>query len=300
MRAPAPKPVKKGDVVEARIGDDVVVGIVTKVSRGKASFKTARGSYSGPAGMLRHTDRKPDFDVSEPKVADFPKGTVVAFRAKGKGEVVGVVVGAGRSRLSVHTSGGTYDVPAAGLKTTDREPDFDVAAAIAANEPPAKGDVVEVQDPRGGIRRGLVVKVTKSYAVVRTTDSEIDAPFDLIESVEATPAVDASDAMSRYDVKSYKEHAALSQETTAFSANITFDGKVVLQATNDGHGGCNMYYPTTKSGPDFHADVKRWAEENGHPDAFEPEDQWIDWHRFGRVIGVAPGDAIYSLSSPTP
>ena len=300
MRTPIPLAHKKGDVVEFRSGKDMIVGVVTKVARGKTHVRHANGGVSGPAVAFAPTDRKPDFDVTEPKVSDFPAGTVVSFRAKGKGEVVGVVVGAGRTKLAVHTPGGTYDVPAPSLKRSEVEPDFDVAAVIAANEPPKKGDVVDVLAPDGNTLRGIVTKVAKVYATVRTLHSEVDAPFDLITTADATPGADASDAMKDYDVKSYKEHRELSEETEAFSAKITYRGKVVLEASNNGHGGCNMYYPTVKGGPNFHADVKRWAEENGHPNPIEPEDTWIDWHRVGRLIGVPATEVITSYSSPAP
>lgn len=38
--------------------------------------------------------------------------------------------------------------------------------------------------------------------------------------------------------RAYKHHAALSEETTAFSATLTLEGRKVATVRNDGHGGC--------------------------------------------------------------
>lgn len=37
---------------------------------------------------------------------------------------------------------------------------------------------------------------------------------------------------------------ALSEETTAYSAEIWIDGQLAFRATNNGHGGCDMYRST--------------------------------------------------------
>lgn len=42
----------------------------------------------------------------------------------------------------------------------------------------------------------------------------------------------------RLSFKAYRHHAAMSEETTAFTATLTLDGKAVATVRNDGRGGC--------------------------------------------------------------
>ena len=43
---------------------------------------------------------------------------------------------------------------------------------------------------------------------------------------------------ARLSFKGYRHYAAMSEETTAFTATLTLDGKPVATLRNDGHGGC--------------------------------------------------------------
>ena len=43
---------------------------------------------------------------------------------------------------------------------------------------------------------------------------------------------------ARLSFKGYRHYAAMSEETTAFTATLTLDGKPVAILRNDGHGGC--------------------------------------------------------------
>lgn len=52
----------------------------------------------------------------------------------------------------------------------------------------------------------------------------------------------------KIELKNIKTYPALSEETTAFSAEIFIDGRKAGYAKNDGHGGCTEYH----SYPSFH------------------------------------------------
>ena len=45
----------------------------------------------------------------------------------------------------------------------------------------------------------------------------------------------------RIELKSLKVHEDVSEETLCYSAIIAVDGVSAIHATNDGHGGCDMY-----------------------------------------------------------
>ena len=45
-----------------------------------------------------------------------------------------------------------------------------------------------------------------------------------------------------FALKGMKEYPKMSEETIAFTADLTYKGKVVASCKNDGHGGSNMVY----------------------------------------------------------
>lgn len=88
--------------------------------------------------------------------------------------------------------------------------------------------------------------------------------------------------MDTWSLKGYSEAAAMSEETTAFTATVTEGGVPVLSAKNDGRGGCNSYYPITggyASVTRFEEAAKQWLVDHGLPaeDAFEAGDMWLTW-----------------------
>lgn len=53
---------------------------------------------------------------------------------------------------------------------------------------------------------------------------------------------------SRVSLAKIKHAEFASEETHCFSAEVLLDGKVVALVSNDGHGGCDMWYPARKGG----------------------------------------------------
>lgn len=49
----------------------------------------------------------------------------------------------------------------------------------------------------------------------------------------------------KFEIKNLKHAGFASQETHCFEATLYVDGKKFCQVTNDGHGGCDNYYPVT-------------------------------------------------------
>ena len=60
-----------------------------------------------------------------------------------------------------------------------------------------------------------------------------------------TPAQQAAQQAARITLKSYRSSARFSHETTAFTAKLCLDGRVVGTCENDGHGGPNVFHTTT-------------------------------------------------------
>jgi len=49
-----------------------------------------------------------------------------------------------------------------------------------------------------------------------------------------------NDITSRITIKSFKTVKWMSEETICFTASVLFDGKVIGEASNEGHGGCTF------------------------------------------------------------
>lgn len=77
----------------------------------------------------------------------------------------------------------------------------------------------------------------------------------------------------RLALKSYKEHKALSQETTAYSTKITLDGVVIGDARNSGEGGADLVVIDRESRALWRSIVEKWNGENGNSP--EPEAAFI-------------------------
>jgi hypothetical protein len=77
----------------------------------------------------------------------------------------------------------------------------------------------------------------------------------------------------KIELRNITYSAALSQETSAFTADIWIDGKLAFHARNQGHGGCDFYHQV---GQWTEAEVNAWLKANrpvreGHDLTLEPD-----------------------------
>ncbi len=49
----------------------------------------------------------------------------------------------------------------------------------------------------------------------------------------------------KFEIKNYKYYAAMSQDTSAFSLDLYYEGKLCAHVKNEGKGGCHSVYPAT-------------------------------------------------------
>lgn len=76
----------------------------------------------------------------------------------------------------------------------------------------------------------------------------------------------------KIELKNFKYHPDMSEETSAFSANIHIDGQLVGFAKNDGHGGCTNYHAIDHKFFDMIRKAEEWAEQQ--PDIVYPADEF--------------------------
>jgi len=105
----------------------------------------------------------------------------------------------------------------------------------------------------------------------------------------ATPLPEAeTDPMSTYSVTGYKGIKGHGDSDT-FHATIRLNGKVVLEAMNDGWGGPNEYRGSAgrSAGDALETAAKAWFAHYGYPEIFgETADMWLDWYVHDRPLGV--------------
>ena len=152
-----------------------------------------------------------------------------------------------------------------------------------------KGDRVEYEY-KDEILYGIVFRGGKNPTVYRDGgEKSIKGPAAwFVRSTQPLP-VDEPSAMDKWGVKSYKD-SGMGDETPAFQAEITLNGKVVIYASNHGTGGPNFYHRNPKSPVDgvldmLEADTKAWGKQFGCPYDFETEDSWLEWAAREKIYG---------------
>jgi hypothetical protein len=166
---------------------------------------------------------------------------------------------------------------------------------VAANPTSyAKGDRVEFTQG-GTIIYGVVSRGGSSVKVIHDGGEKVTSGDARAFRPSQQPLKkDSPDAMDRWTLASYKAIERRSRETTCFDAKIALDGKPVIEASNDGGGGCNFYRPlpgAPKGVCDkLEADAKAWRirvtgkepEKSYGDDA----DMWISWKADKQPYGV--------------
>lgn len=148
-----------------------------------------------------------------------------------------------------------------------------------------KGVRVEFDDD-GRLQQGIVISGDVFSAKVRNASMEYNVPQHMLKKSSVPVPVDPPGPMDAWSVRKYKAVAALSEETVAFSAEILYEGKKVLDAKNNGHGGCNIYYGPFEMQQKFAEDAKAWAMSFGDEKPFESDDEWVGWAGEEKPLGI--------------
>lgn len=153
-----------------------------------------------------------------------------------------------------------------------------------------KGTHVQYRD-QDGLHQGIVVKgTTKPNG--RVTVMLIGGRMKAMGPVTAfTPCTidiptDEPSPMDAYSVSNYREFPQMSQETIAFVARVKYQGKVILEARNDGCGGCTYFYGNQSAEKQFQEDLRQWAKQFGGEDLTEKDDYWLRWWVDERPYGI--------------
>ncbi len=157
-----------------------------------------------------------------------------------------------------------------------------------------KADVKVGDGPRARketqVVHGTVIGAGKTLKVMADGgQSEYTVPPALLSPSTKVLTAAVPDPMDAWAVTSYKEIRSMSEETVAFTAKVTHDGKVVMLASNDGHGGCNRYgalpgFPRIRE--TFAKAAKDWFVRHGVPEVIEADDMFITWHATQRPYAV--------------
>lgn len=148
-----------------------------------------------------------------------------------------------------------------------------------------KGARVEFDDA-GRLQQGIVVSGDVFAAKVRSGSLEYNVPQHMLKKSSVPVPVDPPGPMDAWSVRKYKAVEALSEETIAFTAEILYEGKKVLDAKNNGHGGCNIYYGSFEMQQKLAEDAKAWAMSFGDEKPFESDDEWVAWAGEEKPLGI--------------
>lgn len=155
-----------------------------------------------------------------------------------------------------------------------------------------KGDKVQFEHDGKKIK-GIVTKVTsKKYQITEYGNPESvwsilkEAP--ILQAGDFEVVIDDMGVMNPYEVKNYKDHPDMSDETPCFSCDIYKNGKKIGTARNDGRGGPTMLWGVPDNRNEistFEKDAQQWAKDIGLSN-YEPFDKWIFWFVNERPYGV--------------
>ncbi|MGY3581941.1 hypothetical protein ACVIGB_001136 [Bradyrhizobium sp. USDA 4341] len=241
---------------------------------------------------------------NEPMTFDHPSkrfgpGDRIEFKNKAfEGSKAGTVVKVDMfGRMQVNTDdGGRWDVWAMNAQASQKPAPKNSAQKPASY---AKGDRVEWTD-KGTTRYGVVSKGgSRKIEVIHDGGEHMASGSVSVFSLSDHPLkTDGPDAMDRWTLVNYKAFERMSEETTCFNAKVALNGKPVIEASNDGRGGCNMYRRLPGAPADvcdqLEADATAWrARLSGREfdrQYHENADQWIEWKADKQPYGVTGAD----------
>ncbi len=150
-----------------------------------------------------------------------------------------------------------------------------------------KGDRVETEY-KGQTVLGTVLRVLNGAAKVAIDGGKITlrGPATAFRPTDVPAPRDPPTPADRWAVDGYRQIRGHGDSPT-FHAWLTLDGRRVLEAMNDGRGGCNEYRGDVEVQRRLHDDMTAWSEALC-PGAltFEQADTWLDWYATQRPYGV--------------
>lgn len=161
-----------------------------------------------------------------------------------------------------------------------------------------RGDRVKwVDEETKEERLGVVEKASLPFltVVMDGGESTIKAVAGVFSpSDKPLPTDGVPTPMDAYEVKGYRKTAG-HDDSQPFVGAVHRDGRKILDASNDGWGGCNRYRGDMADVRRMHDDAKAWAAAFGHGDTIEPEDLWLDWYANYRPYGGLAADYLRPL-----
>lgn len=193
----------------------------------------------------------------------FKKGDRVKFPYQGR-EIHGVVQRGG-AKASVLEDGtaNNWKVPQRLLGISNKPLEASPIESFSKN------DRVEF-DTKDGVVLGVVSRGGSNISVVADGGQlKYSVPRAILRHSKVPLPKDPPHEMDRWQLTGYKSYPSMSEETLCFETSITFDGKKVLRAKNEGHGGCDFFYALDRS-EDFEKRfieaAEKWMEDNGFPE----------------------------------
>ena len=154
-----------------------------------------------------------------------------------------------------------------------------------------KGDRVEYMY-EGERKFGIVEKggIKKLRVVNDGGETTAEGPCGFFNRSSQPMPADEPSVMDKWGVVEFKFYHDRA-ETVCFHTTITKNSVPVLEASNDGNGGCNDYHPVKVEKfrdelEAFFSDAKEWAKQFGSPGMIEPEDMWIHWKAHRAKYGM--------------
>lgn len=154
----------------------------------------------------------------------------------------------------------------------------------------AVGDRVEtVHDKKTVYGVVRAVRGNTATMVADGGQTELKGPVGIFKPSSHPLAKDKPNLMDKYGVVKYKALKVV-DEPGGYNAEITLDGKKVLQAFNQGTGGPDNFITFTgverKVIDQFYKDAEAWCQLFGYKEPGEAAGLWVEWYVNYRPYGV--------------
>jgi len=138
---------------------------------------------------------------------------------------------------------------------------------------------------RGGKTKATVVLFGNPEKAVRgSIFCFTPTEFDLVEDPSPDP-------MAGYEIRNHRIVPKMCDDTIAYHAEVWKDGEKIIEASNNGGGGPDNFWPCQKGSTfavvkAFQDDADAWARECGRNKPFESGGMWVEWYVNQRPYGV--------------
>lgn len=152
-----------------------------------------------------------------------------------------------------------------------------------------KGSYMSIINNEDIRQYGIITKGgSKATLSIANSNMEITSNAANFKDEGAAPVIEVPFELKDWSFTAYKRYDKLSEETVAFTANVKYKGKKVLDVGNKGFGGCmdvhgDYEFSNLLTKHVTESIIRLFPDENNRPTLSEMDESFINWYHSGRT-----------------